>query len=117
MHSMVLPRKRLSARAPTLDHELLGMLMALVTLWAAVSLAGRRAGRSTTGARARPTSAHAPSTPTVSKCRDAQRRRSDTADQAAARHAYPVATAPATGAKSPATGTIVPSLPATMGGA
>src|SRR6266511_816262 len=48
---------------------------------------------------------------------DAQRRPSDTADQAAARHAYPVATAPATGANSPATGTIVPSLPATMVGA
>jgi hypothetical protein len=48
---------------------------------------------------------------------DAQRRRSDTADQAAARHANPVAMAPATGAKSPATGTIVPSLPTTMVGA
>jgi hypothetical protein len=48
---------------------------------------------------------------------DAQGRRSDTADQAAARHAYPVATAPATGANSPATGTIVPSLPTTMVGA
>ena len=45
------------------------------------------------------------------------RRRSDTADQAAARHAYPVATVPATGAKSPATGTIVPSLPVTIVGA
>src|SRR5512132_835527 len=45
---------------------------------------------------------------------DAHRRRSDTADQAAARHAYPVAMAPATGAKSPATGTIVWPLPATI---
>gem|GEM_PF-5215693 len=38
---------------------------------------------------------------------DAQRHRSNTADQAAARHANPVATAPATGVKSLATGTIV----------